>query len=200
MVGRMEPIHKIPLTRSNMTALGRFAVIFGQIDHYLTHLLCHLLYLDIPAGYQAMETMTTGVKVNALRKSLPRIEDDETRRRAKEFVENIGGLIERRNHMLHGIWGWHIRDDGTLKPGCHFAKAKGPLYPEKLEEYANGAAKLSYEIHAIYCAVVGTDTPPPENPNPKYCFGEKAVHETLQRKGIRTAPIGRFYKGHRDQG
>lgn len=191
-----QPINKIPLIRSEMTALGRFAVIFGQIDFYLTEVLSHLLYVDTRAGYQMMENITTGRKVGTLNKNLFRIKDATAKAAAKKFTKEVGGLVERRNHMFHGMWGWHFTG-GKFKPGCNYPKNKDvTIYPEKIAVYANHAAEQSYLIHKVYCILVGMPLPSLNNPNPKFRFADEDDVQSLVPKGIQIKEIGRSYKDH----
>ena len=195
---RVEPIHPIPLTRTELTALGRFAVIFGQIDHYVTQILFHLAFVDTRAGYQMLENTTTGVKVGHLRKNLYRIRPKPLRAKTKSFIDDIGGLIERRNHMFHGLWGWYIAPMGVTRPACHYPKNSEPVFPNKIDEYANHAARLSCLIHEIFCEIMGTGHPPPHNPHPRFIFGGQEAYDEMLAKGIQTKLLGRAYEDHPD--
>lgn len=198
---RAEPQYKIPLRRSELEQLGKLAVIFGQIDHLMAGIISHLLCLDFFAGHLFMERMTSGVKLGYLKKSLERIKDDEIRKIADAFHEDMSGLVERRNHIFHGMWGWEIRD-GKSKPGCCYVtnKPQPTIYPEKLAVYVERAALQSRRIDMVYRHLMGAPPLEAGNPNPKYFFGNDLNIEALGARGIQTEEIGRSYKGPRDPG
>lgn len=68
-VTMVAPKFKISLTAEQTLELGRFSVIWGQIDHFLLNSVSLLLTVDLAAGMALMGDMTTGPLVSMLKKS-----------------------------------------------------------------------------------------------------------------------------------
>jgi hypothetical protein len=150
---RIESAFQIPLYRSQLEALGRLAVIFGQIDFLMTGIISHLLYIDTMAGFTQMDDVTSGRKLGILRKNLYRVKNLEARTLLEQFDDAMGGLVERRNHVFHGIWGWHLKD-GKSRPGCYYPKKKDvTVYPEKLAEYGRLLAQQAHALQRAFCLI-----------------------------------------------
>lgn len=164
---------QISLTPPETLELGRFCVIWGQIDHFLFACVTKLVAADLRAGITILGGMTTGPLVNLLNKNRKRITNKETRQIAKEFCDEMGGLLTIRNHLLHGIWGWYLPGKSVSKgkPGCLYLKDPDhPIYPPQITDAANKAARLTFKIYRVYLDIYGA---PPQSPDvrPKYLFG-----------------------------
>ena len=187
------PKFKIPLTAGQTLEVGRLSVIWGQIDHFVMSSISLLLTTDLAAAVTLMGDLTTGRLVNKLKKSRHRITDREIRELTKKFCDDMGPLIEARNHITHGMWGLHIpgTDPSKAKPGCMFVNRDNPVFPEKVTEVANKAAEQTHVISRIWHHLSGKPFP---DGNPKFYFGNK---EPKPPKGMRIEPIAYPPKRHR---
>ncbi len=190
----VRPQFQISLTQHQALELGRMSAIWGQIDHTLLNTVSELIALDLAAGITVMGEMTTGQLVGMLRKTRHRISSKEIRDLAKQFCEDMGSLIDARNHIMHGIWGWHLpgKSPKKARPACMYAKKPTkPLYPEKITEIANKAAEQTFIIHKIWCHVADSELP--SDANPKFYFGQ---HKPRPPKGMQLTPVGQSRRDH----
>ena len=94
-----------------------------------------------------MESMTTGPRINLLKK-LCQENPDDSKRAIKKLCDEQGGLIEDRNHVIHGLWGIHWdHATGSTMPSCHYPKnRRDHISVEKLAVLSNRAAKFSNSL------------------------------------------------------
>ena len=126
----------------------------------------------------------------------------------KKFDSDFSGLVERRNHMFHGIWGWRIKD-GKNHPTCYYAgktadgKKKNTLdsmtlYPDKIRIYAERLAIQSHRIRRASDLIFEKPDLIDANTTTRYYFAEESEMKLLAEKGIQTESIGRSYKDRAD--
>jgi hypothetical protein len=138
------PEFLIPLSNSELQELGTFTAIWSQIDWIIMMMVSSLAKTDIKPVLLMIETMTTGPRVNLLKK-LCQDDPNDTKAAIKKLCENNSGLIEERNHIIHGVWGieWNYSTNAT-KAACYFPKKKRKhIYAEKLIELSQRAADFS---------------------------------------------------------
>lgn len=116
--------------------LGRFSIIWAQIDVSLTTSICKLVEVDMYGGQILMEGMTTGPRLNIFRGQYKsKIKDPVYLDRSKKFCEKMNSLIEHRNHLSHGTWGFHCDNQSKVKtPACYYAKTKTHISASTLPE------------------------------------------------------------------
>jgi hypothetical protein len=134
----------IPLSNSELVELGTFTAIWSQIDWILKEIIGHLGRIEPFALVLLSENMTTGPRVNLITR-LCQDESDEIMQALKKLCDDNGGLIDSRNHVVHGLWGvhWEHEVDGPPTPACLYQKGKrDPIAAEKLVELSNRAAKF----------------------------------------------------------
>jgi hypothetical protein len=140
------PAFTIPLNDQQLKLLGKLTATWAQIDHSVTELIAILLDMPAFAVTTLLETATSGVLINRLRSLSAMIEDDEERKQIKEFCTRMGGLIEKRNHITHGMWGWHIETpQQRVRPMCHYPKAREK--PIHVNELADILSRVIAESH-----------------------------------------------------
>ena len=184
---KVRPQYKIALTKEETTELGRLAVIWGQLDHFTMMAVTKLLAADQHSGTILMKDMTTGSLVNLLRKSLLRIKDPDTRKKGKKFCKDMAPLIEYRNHIMHGIWGWQIKGKSArnAKPACLFVKEPNrEVHPDRITITADRAAEQTHVIYSITCSLYGVSAPGPENPYPRFFFTMENVDDLEMPIGL----------------
>ena len=192
-VTMVAPKFKISLTAEQTLELGRFSVIWGQIDHFPLNSASLLLTVDLAAGMALMGDMTTGPLVSMLKKSRHRIGNEEIRPLVKKFCDDMGPLIKTRNHIMHGIWGWYLpgKNPKKSKPGCFSAvDLHNPVFPEKVTEVANRAAEQTDIISRIWHHLSGVPFPEGQQ---KFFFGQ---HEPKPPKGVKLIPLAQPPRGH----
>lgn len=191
----VHPAYTITLTSEEALHLGRLCAIWGQIDHFLMLTTTTLIAVDLAAGMTIMEDLTTGGLLKLFRKNRVRIPDDNVRETATKFCDDMGGLIERRNHVMHGLWGMYLPGKSVSKGkrACFYLKAPlRPLYSEEIPDIADAAARQSSAIHDIYRHVNGL--PEPES-RPTYWWGQ---HEPRVPKGMQITRLGPRAQGRPD--
>ena len=182
-----KPQFRISLTKDQVTELGRLSVIWGQLDHFTMMTVTKLLAVDQHSGAILMKEMTTGPLVGLLRKSLPRIKNSDTRKKATNFCADMSPLIEYRNHIMHGIWGWQVKGKNArkAKPACLYLKEpKRELRPDRITITADRAAEQTHVINSIMCSLYGVPTPGPNDPYPRFFFTMESVDDLELPKGL----------------
>ncbi|MCP5368762.1 MAG: hypothetical protein H6907_11130 [Hyphomicrobiales bacterium] len=191
-VRAMWPKFRISLTEKQTTELGRLAITWGQIDHFVLNSVTLLLAVDSAAGIAMLGDATTGPLVNLLRKSRHRIENTVIKEFTKQFCDDMGPLISKRNHIMHGIWGFYLpgKNPKKAKPGCLFLKnPDNPLFPDEITDLANKAAEQTHKIAEIWHHLADIEYP---DGNPNFFFGP---HKPNPPEGTTLIQIARPPKG-----
>jgi hypothetical protein len=94
----------IPLSNVEIQELGTFAAIWGQIDHIVLTMISHLIKTDLGAVLFMLDATTTGPRI-AMLSRLCQQKASDTNKAIKRLCDDNGGLIEDRNHIIHGLWG-----------------------------------------------------------------------------------------------
>lgn len=189
----MWPKFRFSLTADQTLNLGRLTVIWGQIDHFVLNSVALLLTRDLAAGITLLGDTTTGPLANKLSKSRHRVADLEIRKLIKNFCDDMSPLIVKRNHLMHGIWGFYLpgKDATKAKPGCFFAKnPHNPVFPEEIADLANKAAAQTHVISRIWHHIAGVEFP---EGNPSYYFGQ---HEPTPPEGLKLVQVAMPPQGH----
>jgi hypothetical protein len=126
-----------------------------------------------------LDNVTSGVLVSSLRRLLDAIDNPNIRDETKGFCYRVGALVDKRNHLSHGIWGWQLsKDQKEATPACYFQKNKDkPLYARDLNDLLRRIMAESHTIKSIMHHFQGlppsVDSP---TPPPIYfgAFGEQA--------------------------
>jgi hypothetical protein len=180
------PQYQITLTADQATELGRLTVVWGQIDHFVFNSVSLLLTPDPNAAIAMLGDLTTGPLVNLLNKSRHRIKDDNIKSMIKTFHDDMGSLIKKRNHIMHGMWGLFLpgKDAKKAKPACFYAKNPlNPIFAEDIHDLANKAAEQTHVISTVFHHIA--EISPPEG-TPKFYFG---AHIPRMPKGSRLERI-----------
>ena len=144
--------YEIPLTDAMLVELGRFTATFSQVDFLLNEAIGLITKTPWWAMALMLESATTGPKLNMLRKCLSDIADKESKRLAKDACDRMQRLIEKRNHVVHGMWARRVNppepgknpNDRTSRPVCMFWRYKdSPVEASDLRKLTNRAAKVS---------------------------------------------------------
>lgn len=167
-----DAAYEIPLSPVQLQQLGLLAAIWSQIDHLVSLAIAHLMNVD-PMKVETMLGRTmTGQRLELLRKHLDQISSDDIKRSARKFCDNMGSVIERRNHITHGIWGWYV--DLETKVGrraSYFHRyPKKPIFADDLSELVARCAIESHRIDEVLCNLMGIHRKPDQIP--QYFFSE----------------------------
>jgi hypothetical protein len=138
------PEFLIPLSNAELQELGTFTAIWSQIDWIMFMMIGQLAKVEYKTLNMMMEGMTTGPRVKLLKRLCQENPSDAAKGVTKLCNDN-GGLIEDRNHIIHGLWAvdWNYAT-GETKAGCLFQKGKRlPISAQKLQELSNRAARFS---------------------------------------------------------
>jgi hypothetical protein len=139
------PTFAIPLSVDELRELGTFVAIWSQIDFLAAGLIALLTNTSMAACILFLESSTSGPRLNILKKSALRPQKTPVKDSIVELCENNSGLLEDRNHIIHGLWAinWDLKTD-IVSAGCLFQKGfKPPMPVTKLRILSDRAAKLS---------------------------------------------------------
>jgi hypothetical protein len=141
------PEYIIPLSSKELQELGTFTAIWSQIDQLMVMLASELGKCDRGAAFLMMETMTTGPKVSVLKRLCKR-DGSSTATKIYALLDRNGGLIEDRNHIIHGIWAirWDKSSDYLCASSNYSKNKTKPKDATKLEELSDRAAKFSSDL------------------------------------------------------
>ena len=122
----LEPTYyEIPLTFERSAELGRLSAVFAQVDHLLNELLAYHFKIPFWMLQLTLEGATTGPRVNVLRKFAATIKDKAIREETENVCDAVNGLIDKRNHIVHGLWVFQIISaQKTVKPASMFGKQR----------------------------------------------------------------------------
>jgi hypothetical protein len=129
----IPPEFLLPLSNAELQELGTFTAIWSQVDWIIMMIVCHLTKTEMGSLQLVMESMTTGPRVNLLKK-LCQDRPNDIKKAITKVCDDNSGLIEDRNHILHGLWAieWDC-GTGTTEPACLFQKnRRKPIYAKKL--------------------------------------------------------------------
>lgn len=185
MTNPTAPAFEIVLSEEQLQNLGRFTAIWSQIDHMLFQVLAITSRIQPKSLLALIEGTTTGQRLNMLRRLIPEMQSKAAQEKAGNVCTALGSLIDKRNHLLHGVWGlrWDLKKD-TLRPACHYDRnTESPIYAKQLDELCERAAKLSIRVMELLQILQPTffskpgpiphrfifaDGPPPNRPAPKW--------------------------------
>lgn len=129
-----DPLEFIPgyissLTDKQHAQIGRIAVLWGQIEHFVEHLAVHVSGLswdELTAI--GVATKPIAAKVDFLNTARVRLKD---RKKLRDQVGQFCALIYEtkmaRNHVFHGMWGWR----GERQTKSVFPAARKTSQPEQ---------------------------------------------------------------------
>ena len=146
-----DPAYQIPLSEDQLQELGKLFAIWGQIDFQIILVIAAILKIETAAAIALLDNVTSGTLVSHLRKRLDNVSDPQDREEIKNFCELMGSLVDKRNHLSHGIWGWEVSDDAKMvSPACYYAKASNTLIrPNDLKDLCRRIMAESHAINAV---------------------------------------------------
>ena len=179
------PQFAVPLSQDELQELGTFVVIWSQIDFLAAHLIAHLTNTNLPACILFLETSTTSPRMRILQKSAERPPASAAKKDIIKLCKDNGGLIESRNHLLHGFWGvnWDHKSNKVEASALYQKGITRPIAASKIKELSNRAANLSNGLGKawrtlsdpdnVYLSppmtfLFGDGDPPPHMPPPSW--------------------------------
>lgn len=148
----VEPEFEITLSNDQLRELGRFTATWSQIDFLLTQIVTTVCNTDPMIMLNVfLDNSTTGALLNTLRKLNPYLPNAQAKTLAQEITNKLGSLLDRRNHLIHGIWGlyWDF-EKNKLKPACHYQRNAGKqIYAKEIASLADSAAKESLRVAGL---------------------------------------------------
>jgi hypothetical protein len=175
----IPPEFLIPLSNAELQELGTFTAIWSQIDFIILTMVQQISLSEMGALNLIMETMTTGPRVGLLTKLCQSDAANSVKKEIKTLCDSHSGLIEDRNHIIHGLWSieW---DYGTGKttPACRYTKSnRKPIYADKLPILSNRAAEFANELGSLL-AKLNPDFKRGDPPHPFFfAAGSPVGHE-----------------------
>jgi hypothetical protein len=165
----LDEAFQVPLTDEQLKELGRLTAIYSQIDHILGAVLSLLMKIDHKEMELLLDNMMMGTRLSLLRRQLDKFKDENTRKLATKFVENMDRFLGKRNHITHGIWGYY-QDEKSMRRASYFAKAKDkPIYAKDLKAIADAAWLEARRIRTVFANL--TNLHPPPGRASLYIFG-----------------------------
>jgi hypothetical protein len=166
------PEYILPLSNAELQELGTFAAIWSQVDWLLMMIISRIAKMDGATAQTFMEHTTTGPRVGLLTKLCQADPNDAIKKQIKKLYDKNGGLIEDRNHIVHGLWAVHWdHSTGRTEAACNYRRGGRPhIRVGKLVTLSNRAAKFSNGLGALLWHFI-PDVPRGEAPN-QFFFGE----------------------------
>jgi len=143
-----EPAFMIVLSEEELEDLGKFTAIISQIDFMMFQVIANASKIRPQDLMALIEGTTTGQRLSMLRRLAENMQNDPIRKKAEELCRGLAALNDKRNHILHGVWGlnWDFHRD-TLKPACAYERNRdNPIFAGQLPELCERAAKLSLKV------------------------------------------------------
>jgi hypothetical protein len=139
------PDYIVPLSNAELQELGTFSVIWSQVDWLMMLMIGNMLGLDIAKAITVMESMTTGPRIGLLTKLCLQDIENPVKRAIKKVCDDNGGLIEDRNHIIHGLWAIHCdaKMQNPKAASLYQKRNRKPIFAEKLPILSNRAAEFS---------------------------------------------------------
>lgn len=165
------PGYVSPLTDKQHAQIGRIAILWGQIEHFVEMFLPQVTGLS----WEELVTLSVtdkpiGAKVMFLKAASARITDENLREQVRRFCTAIDNTKVARNHVFHGMWGWRgDKRTKTVFPAAR--KTSAPQAPFKatqlpaLEKRLCACARLAADIYGHYW-----------NDNNRFKFGRYLHH------------------------
>lgn len=145
------PGYVSPLTENDHARIGRIAVLWGQIEHFVEEILPHvtgLSWAELVAIRVADKPIST--KVDLLSQACTRIRDKDLAEQVRRFCVAINETKVQRNHLFHGVWGWRATNrTQTVVPAAR--KTSNPEQPLKASQLPGLEKRL------CRCSRLGTD-------------------------------------------
>lgn len=137
--------YEIPLGLEHLQKLGLFTALYSQIDYLLIVLISHLTQAPIDDLTTIVDGTTLGTKLNIFRRLSRNLEWTTAHGQMKELEQKLGSVIEKRNHVIHGIWAQHIiLEQKSVKVGCYFNKSsKNTVFPDDLDALITQGASIT---------------------------------------------------------
>lgn len=170
------PGYVSPLTDKEHATIGRIALLWGQVEHFVEVLLPIVtgLTLDELDALQ-ISSKTIASKVDFLAKASSRVERADIRDGIKRFCAIIYETKSQRNHIFHGMWGWR-GDDRTQRAfpaACKRSDLSSPFPADKLstlEKKLCKCARMGFDLFTRYHGQL-------ERPHPSRFFHHNAAGE-----------------------
>ena len=167
------PGYVSPLTDTEHATIGRIALLWGQVEHFVEVLLPIVTGLT----QDEMDTLqisskTIASKVDFLAKASARVGREDIRDGIKSFCAIIHETKGQRNHIFHGIWGWR-GDDRTKRvfpAACKRSDVGSPFPADKLnalEKKLCKCARMGFDLFTRYHGQL-------ERPHPSRFFHHNA--------------------------
>jgi hypothetical protein len=145
------PGYVSPLTDNEHARIGRVALLWGQIEHYVEILLCHATkqsWNELRAIQVAEKPI--GAKVDYLNVAKSRLNNPKLEEKVGAFCALIHETKIARNHVFHGMWGWRT-DSRTKSVTAAARKTSQPAQPFKASQLPALEKKL------CRCSRMGAD-------------------------------------------
>lgn len=140
-----------PLTDADHARIGRIAVLWGQVEHFVEAMLPRVsgLSWDELVALRVAD-QPIGQKVLFLKAAAKRLKDSDIQEAVTAFCAAIDETKSARNHVFHGMWGWRAdRRTKTVDPAAR--KTSQPSQPFKAGQLP------SLEKRLCACSRQGSD-------------------------------------------
>ncbi|WP_423142065.1 hypothetical protein ACOYW6_01480 [Parablastomonas sp. CN1-191] len=163
-----QPAFEVPLSERELILVGRITIAFGQIDEFLTWLICSVHGITQEQYNAFLKDRMLSARVQALADGTARIPDAATKAIVEGAVAALKAIIPDRNLVTHGCWGRFTADYVDYRVGPFSrTKPKQRFYAEQLEglhDRACAASVLMVQCLARFNALVepnlGDPVPP----------------------------------------
>lgn len=170
----VEPEFKITIDEEYTIVLGRCSVIWSQIDF----LLGLAIALSTGVSHAMIEAFLgealTGRRVKVFQDVSARLTDPALRSSAEKICKRLRKLADRRNRIVHGLWGRYVAADGKETPAVYYKQ--NPQNPVHASELRTIAIKFAAERRSLgdFIRAIDSNALPPTTHTRVVKFGPGA--------------------------
>ncbi len=150
-----QPRFHLPLSEGGQTLVGRIALMWAQTEFFLDEIIACAFRLPMKNLRALAGESLTSQRVRILGENLHLIANDEARAEASTLCCNLKNMRQDRNHIIHGMWGWHNPDHGQYEAAALSHKVKEPFRHSKLIDHHDKIAAETHRAVEIMCLITG---------------------------------------------
>ena len=164
------PGYMSPVRDKEHATIGRIAILWGQIEHFVELLLPFVTGLtNEELDALQISSKTIASKVDFLNTASARLPDEDARNELRAFCAIIHETKGQRNHVFHGMWGW--RADNRIERVFPAAfKRSHPGSPFRASSLSALEKKLCKCSRMGFDLMVNRAMRRPERPHPSRFF------------------------------
>jgi hypothetical protein len=180
----INPVYAVHLDEQELSILGRFLVSWGQLDFLVKNLICEIIKTDLFYGEFVFKNITSGALFTLFQDLGKTIDDKDFKLMAKKFSASALQILDKRNHIVHGVWGLEVAPESSslLKAAYHKKNEQKPIYIGEISDICNKISLLTHDCMRLRHRLAEIGHAPsfpyldssydPSKPQPTFMFGK----------------------------